>query len=246
MAAPAVVSCPHANTYSTCETGFAGDASKSVSEASSRVGVHVRSRARCSAAAYDRAVPSGIGNLTVQVNIRPSTDGGWSLSWFGPRTFTVWTPGHSRTFTPAPAGASAAITVRSNVRSPGASANDTPASRATCPCSVASTTAFARTRWSPLRLAANTPAGRPSASFSTSHATVQVRNGTPAESSASSNVRFMRSGVTSPNMAAGPPQASCSCRASGLPFAFPSDICACVMRSFPATSSPRYGRGATR
>ena len=144
MAPPVVVAYPHAYKYGTLDSGFAGDSSKSVSAASSVVGVHVRSRARCSAAAYDRAEPSGIGRRTVQVNIRPSTEGGWFLSWPGPRTFTVWTPGHALASTPD--GARSAMTVRWNVRSPGlSSANAMPARRATCPRSVASTTAFART-----------------------------------------------------------------------------------------------------
>ena len=156
---------PSTKTCGTSPVARSGGTWKSVSAASSCAFVNVRSRAICSASAKDANDPSAIGISSVHAHARPLIFRPFGDHW----TPTSYAPASARAVSPSAFGSSPLITMRVNVWTPfGYGVNGTPASRAAVARSVASTTAFARTAWRPLRLAMTTPATAPFPSFSTS------------------------------------------------------------------------------
>ena len=165
-----------ANTGAPAGTLNAGSsASTTVLAASACREVKVASRNSCSAAAKERAEPSGISTSISHRQKFASNALGNSFERM-PVTVMGIMPGNCVTRTRGSFGRSPESTTRENVRGPGLNASSSaPARRAIRPRDVASTTTFARIAWRPLRSAITMPHARPSASFSRPHGTAPVR-----------------------------------------------------------------------
>ena len=180
---------PSTNTRGTEPVARSGGTWKSVSAASSKPFVKVRSRAICSASAKEANEPSFIGIFSVHSHA-------WPVFPFMSRPLVRYAPGRRRVVMPGASGRSSEMTMRVNVCSPaGYGVNGTPARRATVARSVASTIVFALIAWRPLRFAITTPATTPDASRRTSVTYEPVMNPTPFVRSARSNACFTIRGV---------------------------------------------------
>ena len=150
-------------------------ASTTVLAASACREVKVASRNSCSAAANERAEPSGMSTSISHFQKFASNALGNSFERM-PVTVMGIMPGNCVTRTRGSFGRSPESTTRENVRGPGLNASSSaPARRAIRPRDVASTTTFARIAWRPLRSAITMPHACPIPSFSTPHGTAPVR-----------------------------------------------------------------------
>ena len=137
--------------------------------------MNVASRSACSAAAKERAEPSGMSTSISHFQKCASNALGNAFERiFVTATGTV--PGSCVTRTRGSFGCSPESTTRENVCEPGLNAAvSAPARRAMRPRAVASMITFARIAWRPLRSAITMPHARPSASFRRPHGTAPVR-----------------------------------------------------------------------